>query len=94
MDATDRAGDWDSFGNDSLCVITTTVTAYPSVAGAFYACNLELVTGTETEGDDATFTPDNSFVIYAYNVGGQIPPNGTKLVIHAVGGRWVFCYDG
>jgi len=88
------AGRQDPYGSAALCVITTTVTTYPVAAGAFYACNPELLTGAETEGAAATFTADTDTVIYAFNVGTAIPPSGTKIVIHAAGGRWVFRYDG
>ena len=82
------------YGSAAACVITTTVTMYPTVATEFYACNPELLTGLEIEGGTAIFTADTSTVIYAVNVGTAVPPNGMKIVIHAVGGRWVFRYDG
>ena len=66
-----------------MCVITTTVTTYPTSAAEFYACNPELLTGSETEGATPTFTADTATVVYALNLGTAIPPNGTKLVIHA-----------
>jgi hypothetical protein len=75
-------------------VITTTVTTYPVAASAYYACNPELLTGPETEGAAATFTADTATIMYAFNVGTAIPPNGTKLVIHGAGGRFCFRYDG
>ena len=33
-------------------------------------------------------------VAYALNLGTQVPPSGTTVVCHAVGGRWCFRYDG
>ncbi len=75
-------------------MITTTVTTYPTSAGVFYACNPELIYGNETEGATPTFTADGSTIVYALNLGTSIPPNGTILVIHSVGGRWVFRFDG
>jgi hypothetical protein len=90
----DRSARTDPYGSAALCVITTTVTSYPVAASAFYACNPELLTGPETEGAAATFTADTATVVFAVNVGTAIPPNGTKLVIHGAGGRWVFRYDG
>jgi hypothetical protein len=77
-----------------MCVITTTVSSYPASAAEFYACNPELLTGSETEGAVPAFTADSATVIYAINLGTAIPPNGTKLVVHAAGGRWCFRYDG
>ncbi len=80
----------------SLAQLLTTVeiTSYPTAAGAFYAGNPTYVNGTETEGGVASYSPDSSQVIYAYNLGTQIPPEGTRVVAHALGGRWVFRYDG
>jgi hypothetical protein len=83
-----------SGGNAAMCVVTTTVTTYPTSAGAFYACNPELLTGSEAEGATPTFTADTATIVYALNLGTAIPANGTKLVIHSVGGRWSFRHDG
>jgi hypothetical protein len=82
------------YGSAAMCVITTTVTTYPTSAAEFYACNPELLTGSEDEGATPTFTADTATIVYALNLGTAIPPNGTKLVIHSAGGRWVFRYDG
>jgi hypothetical protein len=92
--ALDRSAGQDPYGSAAMCVITTTLVTYPLAAAEFYACNPELLTGTETEGAAATFTADSATVVYAVNVGTAIPPSGTKVVIHAAGGRWVFRYDG
>jgi hypothetical protein len=92
--ALDRSVGQDPYGSAAMCVITTTKTTYPTSAAEFYACNPELLTGPETEGAAATFTADTATVVFAVNVGTAIPPNGTKLVIHGAGGRWVFRYDG
>jgi hypothetical protein len=93
-DLLDRTGGQDPFGSAAMCVITTTVSSYPASAAEFYACNPELLTGSEAEGATPTFTADTATVVYALNLGTAIPPNGTKLVIHATGGRWCFRYDG
>jgi hypothetical protein len=90
----DRAAGQDPYGSAAMCVVTTTVATYPMSAAEFYACNPELLTGSETEGATPTFTADTATVVYALNLGTVIPPNGTKIVIHAVGGRWAFRYDG
>ena len=92
--ALDRAVSAAPFGSAAMCAVTTTVTTYPTSAGAFYACNPELLYGAETEGGAPTFTADTATVLYAFNLGSAIPPNGTKIVIHAAGGRWAFRYDG
>jgi hypothetical protein len=93
--ALDRSGAAaDLYGSAAMCVVTTTVSSYPASAAEFYACFPELLTGPETEGATPTFTADADTIVYALNLGTAIPPNGTKLVIHAAGGRWVFRYDG
>jgi hypothetical protein len=81
-------------GSLAQLLTTTVVNIYPTTASAFYAGNPTYVNGTEAEGGVASYSPDPSQVIYAYNLGTQIPPVGTPLVAHAVGGRWVFRYDG
>jgi hypothetical protein len=84
----------DPHGSAAMCAITTTVVMYPTSAGVFYACNPELLSGSESEGTKPTFTVDTATIIYALNLGTAIPPKGTVVVIHAVGGRWAFRYDG
>jgi len=80
----------------SLAQLLTTfeVAKYPTAAGAYYAGNPTYVSGVEAEGGVAGYSADVSQIIYAYNVGTKVPPVGTVLVAHAVGGRWVFRYDG
>jgi hypothetical protein len=73
---------------------TTTVTTYPTTAAAFYAYNPGEVNGTEAEGGAATYVVDTSTILYALNLGTMIPPNGTYVLAHHVGGRTVFRYDG
>jgi hypothetical protein len=71
---------------------TTAVKNYPTTATAFYAvvpCDID---GGENEGSAATYVPRTSSVAYAFNLGTQIPPSGTMVVCHAVGGRWCFRY--
>jgi hypothetical protein len=95
VDSMDRSTvDGQHFASAAQCVITTQVTTYPSTAGAYYACNPEQLSGPETEGATPTFTADTTAVLMALNVGSAVPPQGTKLVVHAAGGRWVFRYDG
>jgi hypothetical protein len=93
-DALDRSGDLDSYASAAMIAITTTVDTYPTTAGAFYAVNPQRITGTVAEGASPTYATDPSTVVYALNVGSQIPPDGTELVIHSVGGRWCFRFDG
>ncbi len=81
-------------GGVAILVQTTVVTSYPTVVGAFYACVPLLVDGPELEGAAATFTADTSEMLFAFNLGTQVPPVGTKIIAHSCGGRWVFRYDG
>lgn len=81
-------------GSSAMLAQTTTVTTYPGRASAFYAivpCDID---GGEQEGDAATYVPRDGSVAYAFNLGSQIPPSGTMVVCHAVGGRWCFRFDG
>jgi hypothetical protein len=91
--ALDRSGDVAPYGSAALCVVTKTVTTYPTSAAEFFACTPQQIVGSVAEGASPTFIP-NSSTVYALNVGTQIPPSGTNIVIHSVGGRWVFRYDG
>jgi hypothetical protein len=86
-----------SFGEDGGLAIlaqTTTVSHYPTAAGAFYACVPLQVDGAEAEGAAASFAADASRTLFAYNLGTQVPPAGTKVILHSCGGRWTFRYDG
>ena len=85
-----------SFGGatTSALAVTITLTTYPTTASTFYAMNPQALNGSEVEGGTATPVTDTATVLYAFNLGAQIPPNGTTIVIHAVGGRWTFRYDG
>jgi hypothetical protein len=84
----------DPHASAAMCAITTTVTTYPTSAAVFYACNPEILGGTEAEGATPSFSADTTTILYAMNLGTAIPPNGTIIVIHAVGGRWAFRFDG
>jgi len=84
----------DDGGSAARLVTTTTLATYPASAAEFYATNPTEIDGSETEGGAASYTADTTQVIYCLNVGTAIPPSGTRVVAHAVGGRWVFRYDG
>jgi hypothetical protein len=87
----------DVFGPDGgtvVLVTTTTVSSYPTIAGAFYASNPTEIDGSEIEGAAATYTADPTRLIYVLNQGTQVPPVGTQVIAHGAGGRWVFRYDG
>ncbi len=90
----DRIAAFVADGSTALLVTTTTVSTYPSTAGSFYASNPTEIDGGEVEGGAATYTADTTQVVYALNVGTQVPPVGTRVVVHAVAGRWVFRFDG
>ena len=79
-------------GSSAMLAQTTTVNAYPTSASAFYAVTPCDIDGGESEGSAATYVPRTSSVTYAFNLGTQIPPSGTMVVCHAVGGRWCFRY--
>ena len=78
---------------DARLVQTTQVNTYPTVAGAYYACNPVQINGPPIEGGAATYVPDTKTVIVCWNNGSQIPPQGTVLVAHYVAGRAVFSYS-
>jgi hypothetical protein len=93
-DVLNRIAPFTADGSSALLVTTTTVTTYPSTASSFYASNPTEIDGSEVEGAAASYTADTTQVVYALNVGTQVPPAGTRVVAHAVGGRWAFRYDG
>jgi hypothetical protein len=88
-----RLGGAEFPGSSAMLAQTTTVSTYPTTAAAFYAvvpCDID---GSESEGSAATYTPRTGSVAYAFNLGTDIPPSGTMVVCHAVGGRWCFRYS-
>lgn len=89
----DNAAIFDADCSAAMVATTTMITTYPTTANTFFAANPTEVGGTETEGGAATYTTGTQ-VVYALNVGTQVPSPGTQVVCHAVGGRWVFRYDG
>jgi hypothetical protein len=90
----DRVAPFAAGGSTALLVTTTTMSVYPTSAASFYATNPTEIDGSEVEGGAASYTADTTKVVYVLNVGTQVPPVGTSLVAHAVGGRWVCRYDG
>jgi hypothetical protein len=93
-DRIDRALAEPDSGSQALLVNTAKQTTYPTSPGSYFACNPTLVTGDETEGSTPSFLPDPNTWILAYNVGSQLPAQGTMVVVHLVGGRYVFRYSG
>src|SRR5262245_15067142 len=86
-------GDLSPFGSAAILGLTFQENAYPTNASQLFAFHPVEFDGDETEGASATPVADTETTFYAYNLGGEIPPEGTKIVCHAVGGRWVFRYD-
>lgn len=80
-------------GASMLCV-TATDGSYPTVAGAVYVVTPQELDAEDTEGAVATATGDTTQNFYALNLGASIPPQGTQIVCHSVGGRWCFRWDG
>ena len=88
------SGGAEARGSSAMLAQITTVETYPTTATAFYAvvpCDID---GGESEGAAATYVARTGSVAFALNLGNQIPPSGTTVVCHAVGGRWCFRYDG
>jgi hypothetical protein len=80
-------------GSVATLAQTTTVSSYPTTASAYFACVFANINGSESEGASATYVPESAAVFYAWNAGTQVPPVGTTIVCHGVGGRWVFRFD-
>jgi hypothetical protein len=99
LQSLDDAFDASQAGGDAYCSAaiiaqTTTVTTYPTTASAMYAVIPQDIDGAESEGSAATYVPNTGAISYALNLGTQIPPSGTNVICHAVGGRFCFRYDG
>jgi hypothetical protein len=92
--SSDRLGPRAEAGSVALLAQTEAVASYPATASAFFACAPLEVDGPEIEGAAATFTADSARTIYALNLGTQLPPLGTKVILHTCGGRWIFRFDG
>jgi hypothetical protein len=78
----------------SALAVTTTQATYPTTASTFYAMNAQSINGSQVEGNTALLVTDTTSVFFAWNAGTQIPPSGTTVVVHSVGGNWMFRYDG
>src|SRR5579885_2670836 len=83
----------EAYGSAALLCQTTTVSTYPTTAQAYYACNPVSCDGTEAEGQAVTYTPDTSTTLFALNIGTTVPPSGSRVICHSVGGRWCFRWD-
>jgi hypothetical protein len=73
--------------------ITAAIALYPTTASAFYGCVPSELDGAESEGAAAAYVASGNTIV-AYNLGSKVPPIGTPVICHSVGGRWCFRYDG
>lgn len=82
-----------SLGWPSLLALTTTLSAYPTTAQSYYACQPLTLLGAEVEGGPGAVTL-GSATLFVLNLGSTIPSSGTQILATFVGNRWVFRYDG
>lgn len=78
----------------TLLVQTSVVTTYPSTSGAYFAVQEVRPGGTETEGGAGSYTAATPKFYAAIFFGTTAPPQGTKLLVHLCGTRYVGRYDG
>ena len=78
----------------AVLVQTTTVSMYPTDPASYFACNPCQINGDEVEGSAGTLVPDTGTVLYVLNIGSGLPPQGTQLVAHGVGGRLTMEFNG
>jgi len=75
---------------------TTTDGTYPAPGSnpqvAFLVTPQE-IDADDTEGATATFTGDTDNNMLALNLGGSVPPQGSLVIVSAVGGRYCFRFD-
>jgi hypothetical protein len=79
-------------GAASLLGQTVAVSTYPTTAAVYYGITPVGALGTQTEGSAGTFTPGTA-TFFALNLGTEIPPVGTLILLTLAGNRWVFRYD-
>lgn len=80
-------------GTVSFLGTLSTTDTYPTIANAYYQIQGTEVNGPEGESDVPSYVGTGDLVL-ALNLGNQIPPLGTVVIVSGVGGRWVFRYDG
>lgn len=81
-------------GSAAFVAQTTTAGSYPTVAQCVYALEMVQVDGPETEGAVGNFVADAWHPVFGVNLGSSVPPIGQKVLVHCVGGRYVFRFDG
>jgi hypothetical protein len=91
--AMDRPASEPPDGNPAMVVVTIEEGTYPTSAGEYYACQQVTPGGAEAEGSTPTFAT-LAGTLYALNLGTAIPPEGTRLVVASIDGRWAFHFNG
>lgn len=76
-------------GASMLCV-TTSLGSYPTMSPAAFAVVPEECDAEDDEGAAATYTDNTDSTFFAINLGTNVPPQGSRIIVHAVGGRWLF----
>lgn len=64
---------------------------YPTAAASVYRIEALGVDQGDQEGDSFSLSPIGYWV-NAVNIGTEIPDEDTVVVVHSIGGRYVFCY--
>ena len=88
----DRIGISEPEGGVSLLLQTFAESSYPTDAGAFYACHVVGVDGDPDEGAAADFTAGDD-VVYAYNLGSEVPPENSRLLAHLSSSVFFFTWN-
>ena len=78
----------------AVVVQTFAESTYPTAAASFFACRpVAVASAGAAEGAAASFsTFASDYVIYALNLGSEVPPIGSRHVASRVGAYWVFRY--
>jgi len=92
--ASDRREQLPSDEGVSFLGATTTAGSYPMTCAAVYVVIPQLIDATDAEGAVPSFDDDGSGTVPAINVGNQVPPQGTLVLVHGAGGRWTFAFNG
>lgn len=92
-DDIDRAVGDQADGTAVVVARTFAETSYPTTANVRFACMIQDVGGTETEGSSGSLS-DTGAILYPLNLGTAIPPVGTAVIVVQNGDRWSFRYDG
>lgn len=89
----DRITPFSADGNAARLFVTTIESVYPTTPLSYFAVFSTDVGNPEVEGGAASYQ-NGLYIYYALNVGTQVPSPNTRVIAHAVGGRWVFRFDG